>query len=86
MQWIFQNHPLFLFSFIFLFTFLCLFSSRNYYEKFGGIIVQRNQWLIDIWDKEYVQAKELENIPAQCHSVKALWPETILYDCLVKPF
>ena len=33
MQWIFQNHPLFLFSFIFLFTFLCLFSSRNYYEK-----------------------------------------------------
>jgi len=22
----------------------------------------------------------------QCHSVKALWPETILDDCLVKPF
>ena len=62
------------------------FFIPQYYEKFGGIIMQRNQWLIDIWDKEYVQAKELENIPAQCHSVKALWPETILYDCLVKPF
>ena len=22
----------------------------------------------------------------QCHSVKALWPETILDDCLVKSF
>ena len=35
--------------------------------------MQRNQWLIDIWDKEYARAEGLDNVPAMlCYSYNQL--------------